>query len=341
MKLEPTLSSHFIEYICDYLLDHNIDPDPILKELKLPAYKNSNTEHNVSLFKIVSFILSAKNETKDNHIGLHLAERYHYESAGLIILAMLAAPTVKEGIETLCNYDKYVDSAIIPMFEVARDVSELRICLVNPDGLPINELIEFLICFTVSLLNKATRKAMPINEVWFEHDYSYEATPLVSFFNSPVKFSQSCNKISFRNDCLDEPFYTSNRLLHETLVNTIKTHYYSTSGDSVTNSVIREIMSQMPVEMPSLKMIASNLAMSERTLKRHLNGEGHTFQEIKKLARIKQAKYYLINHPAISVSEVAYKLGYSEVSTFSRAFRSIVGIAPQDFRKEIQNKTIF
>ena len=41
MKLEPTLSSHFIEYICDYLLDHNIDPDPILKELKLPAYKNS------------------------------------------------------------------------------------------------------------------------------------------------------------------------------------------------------------------------------------------------------------------------------------------------------------
>ncbi len=77
------------------------------------------------------------------------------------------------------------------------------------------------------------------------------------------------------------------------------------------------------------------MGMSERTLRRQLSNEGISFQEAKNIARRKWAKYYLAKSN-MSLTEIAFELGYSELSAFSRAFRHWVGETPQAYRNRIK-----
>ena len=56
---------------------------------------------------------------------------------------------------------------------------------------------------------------------------------------------------------------------------------------------------------------------------------------MKSLAREKRARYYL-SHTNLSLSEIAFELGYSELSAFSRAFRTWTGETPQVYREKVQ-----
>ena len=48
--------------------------------------------------------------------------------------------------------------------------------------------------------------------------------------------------------------------------------------------------------------------------------------------RVKKAEAFLTN-PNYTISEAAYAVGFSSISTFDRLFRKIKGCSPQDFRK--------
>ena len=102
------------------------------------------------------------------------------------------------------------------------------------------------------------------------------------------------------------------------------------SGD-FTEIVSRELMRLTLREIPSVDTIASNLSISSRTLRRKVLEEGFTFQKVKQLALERRSKY-LLEETSLGLAEIAYELGYSEVSGFSRAFRSWTGETPQSFR---------
>ena len=73
--------------------------------------------------------------------------------------------------------------------------------------------------------------------------------------------------------------------------------------------------------------IAKHIGMSQRTLARRLAEEGSSFSELLSAVRRALANRYLMN-PSLSISEIAWLLGYSEVSTFTRAFHRWTGASP-------------
>ncbi|HEX7776164.1 MAG TPA: AraC family transcriptional regulator ligand-binding domain-containing protein [Parvibaculum sp.] len=74
--------------------------------------------------------------------------------------------------------------------------------------------------------------------------------------------------------------------------------------------------------------VARALNLSERSLRRQLHDEGSTFKQIRESLRLRQAGIYLFEMP---VSDVAYLLGYRDLSTFRRAFRRWSGMTPTDY----------
>ena len=79
--------------------------------------------------------------------------------------------------------------------------------------------------------------------------------------------------------------------------------------------------------------IARYLELSAGTLKRQLSGAGTTFQEVLDDTRLQLAKQYL-KEPSLSLTEITFLLGYSEMSAFSRAFRRWTGKGPKAWRRE-------
>jgi AraC-like DNA-binding protein len=83
---------------------------------------------------------------------------------------------------------------------------------------------------------------------------------------------------------------------------------------------------------PELGWVARQMATSTRTLQRRLAEGGTSWRELLEGLRQQAAREYL-QDPALSVDDVAVLLGYSEASTFHRAFRRWTGQSPGAWRQ--------
>lgn len=328
------MSPRFVAYVRDYMLDHQMDPAALFEECGIDSRRSEELDAPVPARKVASLLELAADHSDNPCMGLHMAQHYHYESASLLILAMLAAPSVGEGIRCLSHYDRYVDTAIEISFDFSGSLAEFSFRVLVPEGVVVKQLNEYLLGFLVQALNTATRIPVPIKAVWFNHACDQNAAALQAFFDAPVAFSRPANRLFFDRSYLQERFHTSHVLLHEILINAMKTYFVpEQSGSGLVDILCREIIRGGAEESATLESVAQRLAISPRTLRRRLSSEGHNFQEVKNLARAKRAKYYL-RRTALPIAEIAYELGFSELSAFSRAFRSWVGQAPQAYRDQ-------
>lgn len=98
---------------------------------------------------------------------------------------------------------------------------------------------------------------------------------------------------------------------------------------------LRELSNDKMSEI-DLKFLATELAMSSRTLSRRFFDElqttpGKWIQE----RRLELARS-MLEETKLSVSEICYRVGYQDVASFSRLFSKTTGMAPGEFRKQVR-----
>ncbi|MBW7471919.1 AraC family transcriptional regulator ligand-binding domain-containing protein [Marinobacter sp. M216] len=96
---------------------------------------------------------------------------------------------------------------------------------------------------------------------------------------------------------------------------------------------IRNMLRMMPGPLPSLEVMAERFCVSSRTLKRRLAEKDTHYREIVE-AVLKDRAIQLLRYTNQSVSEIAYELGYADLSNFSRAFRKWTGKSASEFRED-------
>ncbi|HTN32599.1 MAG TPA: helix-turn-helix domain-containing protein [Marinobacter sp.] len=96
---------------------------------------------------------------------------------------------------------------------------------------------------------------------------------------------------------------------------------------------IGNLLRMMPAPMPSLESMAERFCVSSRTLKRRLAEKNTSYREITE-AVLKDRAIQLLRYTKQSVSEIAYELGYADLSNFSRAFRKWTGKSASEFRED-------
>jgi len=87
-----------------------------------------------------------------------------------------------------------------------------------------------------------------------------------------------------------------------------------------------------------LEKVAKNLGMSQRSLQRHLETEGTSFRELTDTIRRSLASRYL-RETNLNLKEIAFLLGFSELSSFSRAVKTWFGLSPSQYRRNRQADT--
>ena len=152
-----------------------------------------------------------------------------------------------------------------------------------------------------------------------------------SMLASRVQFGSQRSAMAWYRADIMEPLITGDPELAK--VNDEQTQAYLDSFmvHSTSREVVDKIVEHLPDGPPSQQQIAEALHVSNRTLQRKLKDEGTSFMDLLQDTRLQLARKYL-SHPNRSVVETAYLLGFSEPSTFSRAFKRWTGVAPADFR---------
>ena len=102
--------------------------------------------------------------------------------------------------------------------------------------------------------------------------------------------------------------------------------------DSWTARVRRRLRDSLASsDWPLLDDVAEEFDIAPTTLRRRLNAEGTSFQDIKDDLRRDAAIHHLC-HSAMSVADIAALLGFQEPSAFHRAFRKWCGAQPGEYR---------
>lgn len=94
-----------------------------------------------------------------------------------------------------------------------------------------------------------------------------------------------------------------------------------------------QIESLTPRRVPPIDTIAETLAMSRRSLQRSLAEQGLTYSELLSETRMRRGAQWL-RETDMSIAEIAFDLGYSDPSNFTRAFRQHTGVPPKTFRED-------
>jgi AraC-like DNA-binding protein len=108
-------------------------------------------------------------------------------------------------------------------------------------------------------------------------------------------------------------------------------NYINDRGHSLILRIRELLKAHIGHDMPTLNDIASRLYMSSQTLRRHLATVGANFQKLKNDLRCDVAMD-LLKLPELSIEEVSEKIGFSEQSTFYRAFKKWTGTTPGAYR---------
>lgn len=103
-------------------------------------------------------------------------------------------------------------------------------------------------------------------------------------------------------------------------------------GMPFSTRVEREVAAALGDGVPTLDQVARACNMSVRTLQRRLADEGRSFSEIVEDARRSLAREW-VDGDALSLTEIAYLLGFATSSAFTRAYRRWYGEAPSDARR--------
>jgi AraC-like DNA-binding protein len=108
-------------------------------------------------------------------------------------------------------------------------------------------------------------------------------------------------------------------------------------GARVSSRVQQALLEALPDGAPSKPAIARVLGMSARNLQRHLADEGTSFKALLEEARVALARNY-VDEGRLSVTEIAFVLGFADTSTFSRAFKRWTGRSPREYAARGRNR---
>jgi AraC-like DNA-binding protein len=148
-----------------------------------------------------------------------------------------------------------------------------------------------------------------------------------AFFGAPVRYGQGQDSIVFRKADLDRAILSADEELATLLDGAANRHLDKRMTGRLAVRVRDLLIAQLPNGASSKMDIARILNMTERTLLRRLKDEGTTFANVVNQLREELAFQYL-QRDGMTISEIAYLLGFSDEGTFSRAFKRWTGRRP-------------
>jgi AraC-like DNA-binding protein len=154
----------------------------------------------------------------------------------------------------------------------------------------------------------------------------------IKVFNAPVTLGAERNALLFEKASLETQLPGDNVDLARAN-DKVAEHYLESLDPRKVASKVRELLvTLLPSGNSNQERIAQRLNRSLSTLQRQLSSEGTNYQQIRDDTRKRLAEEY-INDQALSLSQIAYMLGFSDQSNFSRAFKRWTGTSPRNYRQ--------
>jgi AraC-like DNA-binding protein len=250
---------------------------------------------------------------------------------GVVGYSLKYSGTLRRALERLARYSRIVSQTV----RMALDEGPGRVEVTFARDAPFDVLrhpIDARLSSLITMLRSLTQGELNPMEVCFPYPRPATTVEYERVFRASLRFGAPAARLVLHPSDVDRPVTTGDEELNRYLDQYAETVLRKLARvDSVAKEVLRTLWQQLsggPLDLPST---ARHLGLSARTLQRRLHDEETSFGVLLDAFR-REASVRLLRDRGLAVEEVAFMLGYSEPSTFYRAFRRWTGLTPRRFR---------
>lgn len=195
---------------------------------------------------------------------------------------------------------------------------------------------EQTIVAVTQISREVSQESFSPSAVYFRHKSPGDISAHKAYFGCPVHFDTDRDALEITKEQLDTPNQLGDPSISEFFDAHLNKELEALSDDQGLERRVRvHIGQQLSAGVPSLVDVADRLGTSRRTLQRRLSERGYVFQDLVDEARRELAKR-LLHRTDYALAEIAFLTGFSEQSTFTRAFKRWTGQTPATYRRDAE-----
>jgi len=330
--LEPHITVRAVEPVVAGLEALGHDIDAILARAPIAREQLADADGRVPHGTMMALWEVASELSGDRNLGIHVANAAPVASFAVHAYALLSSPTLREAYRRGCRYQRLIHEATNLEFDEGPEEGVLRHSL--PGGLAVpRQPAEFLATVWVRLGRMVVGSDWKPTLVCFAHAEPDERSEHDRLFGAAIRFSSARTAVHVPNTVLDAP----NPRADEGLVGVLDDYAKSLLSLAPDRpSVAGRVGAMLTAafrggEVPTAEQVAHELNMSVRSLHRGLEADHTSFRELVDQLRHERSAALLADS-RYSIAEIGYLLGFSEISSFYRAFKRWTGQTPVQFR---------
>lgn len=333
MLYEPTTLASITRLLATSLREqYGIDPAPVFARADIQLASPDSPQRRIPLRRIRRLWALSREATGDEAIGLRTG-RYarpgHFYAFGH---SWLASSTLLDAMQRLIRYFEVMSTAsvAIGLTETA-DSYALSAVFRDEAASPPKEGIDCRVTALLSLCDVVAEQNIRPLRAELARPAAANPEAYREALGAPIRFNAAVGKLHFDKEALRAPLpHGAPDIARAT--DRIAEQYIETLDPRKVASRVRHLLIELlPSGRADQALVSSRLNRSASTLQRQLQAEGLSYREVLVSTQRSLAETYL-RDGRYSLAQIAYLLGFSEQSNFSRAFRRWTSMSPRQFR---------
>lgn len=316
-----------------YLESQGVDPEPIYLEAGIAPSLLSNPAARIDIEHVDRLWALCVARIDEECFGIDMVKFWHPSMIGALGYAWLASSTLRRALKRAERYIHVVSEDIGLCLDDTPAGLRIRIDL-EDSTFTLPQHHDVILAVLMHMCRFNFGDALVATEIRMARPQPACQQKLADFFRRDVIYGAEQSSLTIARADVDSPLTSANRqiaLMHDEML--MKYLVEIKKGDIV-QQVKSIILDNLPDGQVTDKLVASELNLSERSMQRRLKEHETTFRALLDAVREMVAKQYIRN-PVNRMSDIAFLLGFSEQSAFSRAFKKWTGMSPIQYRDSI------
>jgi len=276
----------------------------------------------------------ARRESHDDAFIFHLIENMHPSYLGALGYAWMTSSSLRRAFERAQRYYGLVTTHTRVRLEERGDELAVQFLSHNEGvhDLALRERIRLVA--PVQLCRLSYGPSFAPKRCHFSHPAPANIGAYEAYFRCELLFDQPDARLVLAREVADEALAGFNPEIVRELDRMIIDYLARLDRNDILSRTRAAIIRELPSGEASLEKTAAMLALSPRTLARRLADEGESFKSLLAEVRRELGEKYILDK-SLSLTEISFLLGFSEASSFSRAFRNWTGQSPSAHRSAL------
>jgi len=312
-----------------------IATEPLLKRAGLTLEEVGDAQRRLRVSNQMRFLELAAKALSDEWLGIHLARSFELREIGPLYYLFASSNNLVDAFERGARYSSIVNEGIVleKLLYGGHFGMSFRYVGINRDH--DRHQIEFGMTALVRVCRRLTGRRLLPSRTRFMHSRKGHTKELAAIFGADIRFGAPTDDIVFPAGTGHLPVTGADPYLNRLLVSHCDEALSRRPAvsDSFQSQVENAIVPLLPHGRARVGELAPRLGVSMRTFTRRLQSEGQSFSDVLEILRTQLARRYLADE-RLSISEISWLLGYSQIGAFSRAFKQWTGKTPREARSD-------